>query len=245
VVVIMRSYLLMLRWQMLSRRTLLVLALIIQTLIAVGFIIGLGFLFPDIGAEQAAYLVTGVPVLSLLMVGLVVVPQMVAQAKMEGTFDYVWSLPVPRMVYQLADATVWVLLSLPGIAMALVLGSFYFDFTLHFSPWVIPVFILTPLSATFIGYTIAHVSPRPELTMLLGNMLAFVVLVFSPIYYPIDQLPDWLAALHRGLPMKYMADLVRGTLTDADVNLGLALGVVAGWCVAGFVITSLAVRRRR
>lgn len=235
----------MLRWQMLSRRTLLVLSLIVQTLIAVGFIVGLGFLFPDIGSEQAAYLVTGVPVLSLLMVGLVLVPQMVAQAKMEGTFDYVWSLPVPRVVYLMADATVWVLLSLPGIAIALVLGPLYYDFGLRFSPWVIPVFVLTPLAATFIGYTIAHVSPRPELTMLLGNMLAFIVLIFSPIYYPIEQLPDWLAAMHRGLPMKYMADLVRGTLTDSEVNLGLALGVVVGWCVAGFVITSVAVRRRR
>jgi len=241
----MRSYLLMLRWQMLSRRTLLVLSLIVQTLIAVGFIVGLGFLFPDIGSEQAAYLVTGVPVLSLLMVGLVLVPQMVAQAKMEGTFDYVWSLPVPRVVYLMADATVWVLLCLPGIAIALVLGPLYYDFGLRFSPWVIPVFVLTPLAATFIGYTIAHVSPRPELTMLLGNMLAFIVLIFSPIYYPIEQLPDWLAAMHRGLPMKYMADLVRGTLTDSEVNLGLALGVVVGWCVAGFVITSVAVRRRR
>ena len=235
----------MLRWQMLSRRTLLALSLIVQTLIAVGFIVGLGFLFPDIGSEQAAYLVTGVPVLSLLMVGLVLVPQMVAQAKMEGTFDYVWSLPVPRMVYLMADATVWVLLCLPGIAIALALGPLYYDFGLRFSPWVIPVFVLTPLAATFIGYTIAHVSPRPELTMLVGNMLAFIVLIFSPIYYPIDQLPDWLAALHRGLPMKYMADLVRGTLTDSEVNLGLALGVVAAWCAAGLITTGLAVRRRR
>jgi ABC-2 type transport system permease protein len=240
-----RSYLLMVRWQMLSRKTLLVLTLILETLVAVGFTIGLGFLFPDIGSEQATYLITGVPVLSLLMVGFVLVPQMVAQAKMEGTFDYIWSLPVPRMVYLLADATVWLLLCLPGIAVALLIGPFYYHFTLHFDPRIIAVFILTPLTATFVGYTIAHLSPRPELTMLLGNLLAFFVLIFSPIYYPIEQLPGWLAAVHRVLPMKYMADLVRGTLTDTDVNLGLAFGVVAAWAVAGFVITTLAVRRRR
>ena len=240
-----RSYLLLVRWQMLSRRTLLVLALIVETLIALGFIVGLGFLIPDVTPDQAAYLVTGVPVLSLLMVGLVLVPQMMAQAKLEGTFDYVWSLPVPRMVYLLADATVWLLLSLPGIVVALVLGSFYYDFTLHFSPWILLVFVLTPVSATFIGYTIAHLSPRPEVTMLVGNMLAFFVLIFSPIYYPIDQLPDWMAVLHRGLPMKYMADLVRGTLTDLEVDVGLALVVVTAWFIAGLVVTTVAVRKRR
>jgi hypothetical protein len=41
-----------------------------------------------------------------------------------------------------------------------------------------------------------------------------------------------------------MADLARGTLTDLDVNLGLAFAVVGAWLVAGFVATNLLVRRR-
>ena len=45
--------------------------------------------------------------------------------------------------------------------------------------------------------------------------------------------------------MKYMADMTRGTLMDIDVNLGLTFGVVAAWAVVGFVVTTLAVRRRR
>jgi hypothetical protein len=42
------------------------------------------------------FLTTGAPTLTLVSLGLVMVPQMVVQAKSQGAFDYMWSLPVPR-----------------------------------------------------------------------------------------------------------------------------------------------------
>jgi len=42
-----------------------------------------------------------------------------------------------------------------------------------------------------------------------------------------------------------MADLSRGTLTDLDVNLGLAFSVVGAWLVAGFVLAWFLIRRRQ
>ena len=52
------------------------------------------------------------------------------------------------------------------------------------------------------------------------------MMLFSPVLYPPEQLPGWLAMLHRGLPLQYTADLSRGTLTDLDVDLGLSFAVV-------------------
>jgi hypothetical protein len=63
--------------------------------------------------------------------------------------------------------------------------------------------------------------------------------------YPAEQLPNWLMKLHNVLPIKYMADLSRGTLTDLDVNLGLAFMVVGAWTVLGFIATSILVKRRK
>ena len=70
-------------------------------------------------------------------------------------------------------------------------------------------------------------------------------MLFSPVYYPVEQLPEWLATLHKGLPVKYVADLFRGTLTDLNVDLGLAFAVVGGWCLAASTVTYAIVRRRR
>ena len=70
----LRDYPLMLKWQMLSNTPMLALMFIVEALIAVGYVIGFGYIIPNITSQSAMYLVTGAPVLILLMVGLVLVP---------------------------------------------------------------------------------------------------------------------------------------------------------------------------
>jgi ABC-2 type transport system permease protein len=242
---LLRSYGLMLKWQALSNSSILPINLIVQLMIAVGFIIGIGFFYPEMTPATAKYLTTGAPTISLLTVGLVLVPQVVAMGRIAGTFEYMWSLPVPRLVYVAADATIWILVSLPGVILSLILGAIYFHFGLQISLLVIPAVALIAMTGTFIGYSIAHAAPKPEIATLATQVIIFAIMLFSPIMYPMSQLPDWLAAIHRVLPVKYMADLMRGTLTDLPVDLGTAFAVVGGWCVFGLVMTSLLVRRRQ
>jgi ABC-2 type transport system permease protein len=242
---IWRSYLLMLKWQALSSRMILPLNLVVQLMIAAGFIVGIGFFYPVLTTETAKFLTTGAPTIILLMVGMVMVPQMVAMARQSGSFDYIWSLPVPRLVYVAADATIWVLVSLPGVILSLVLGSLYFDFSLQVSWLVVPAVLLISATGVFIGYVIAHGAPKPELASLATQVIVFLVMLFSPVMYPADQLPGWLEHIHRVLPVLYMADLSRGTLTDLPVDLGLAFAVVSAWFVFGLLATWLLVRRRR
>jgi ABC-2 type transport system permease protein len=242
---LLRSYGLMFKWQALSNKPLLPINLIVQLMIAVGFIIGIGFFYPEISPDTAKYLTTGAPTISLLMVGLVLVPQIVALARTQGTFDYIWSLPVPRLAYVAADATIWILVSLPGVILSLVLGSVYYDFGLHINVLVVPAIVLISMTGVFVGYSIAHGAPKPQMAQLATQIIVFGIMIFSPIMYPTDQLPRWLAAVHSVLPVKYMADLSRGTLTDLNVNLGLAFAVVGAWCLAGLFVTYALVRRRR
>jgi ABC-2 type transport system permease protein len=240
-----RSYLLMLKWQALGSRVILPLNLVVQLMIAAGFIIGIGFFYPVMTTETAKFLTTGAPTIILMMVGLVLAPQIVAMARQAGSFDYIWSLPVRRLVYVAADATIWVLVSLPGVILSLVLGSLYFHFSLHISWLVIPAVLLISATGVFMGYTIAFGAPKPELASLATQVIVFLVMLFSPVMYPASQLPGWLERLHEVLPIKYMADLSRGTLTDLPVDLGLAFAVVGAWFVVGLVGTTLLVRRRR
>ncbi len=238
------SYGLMLKWQALSNKPILPLNLIVQLMIAVGFIIGIGFFYPEITPNTAKYLTTGAPTISLLMIGLVLVPQVVALSRTQGTFEYVWSLPIPRLVYVAADATIWILVSLPGVILSVILGSAYYHFGLQINLLVIPAIILIAMTGIFIGYSIAHGAPKPQMATLATQVIVFAIMIFSPIMYPLDQLPGWLAALHKVLPVKYMADLSRGTLTDLNVNLRLAFGVVGGWCLLGLIMTFLLIQRR-
>jgi ABC-2 type transport system permease protein len=241
----LHSYLLLLRWQALSQKPLLPLNMAVQVMIAIGFVIGLSFFYPELSPTTGKYLITGAPTIIILMIGLVLLPQIVGMARKEGTFDYMWSLPIPRMVYIAADATIWVLVSLPGVIVALAIGAAYHGFSLDISPLAAPALLLVAMSGVLLGYTIAHGAPKPEIAHLITQVLVFVIMIFSPVMYPVEQLPNWLAKIHNVLPIKYMADLSRGTLTNLDVNIGLAFVVVGAWCAFGLVATYFLIKRRR
>ena len=240
----LRSYVLMLKWQALSNKPMIPLYVAVEIMIAVGFVIGIGFFYPQINPTIAKFFTTGAPTLILLMVGLVIAPQAVAMARVEGTFDYMWSLPVPRMVYLAADATIWVLITLPGVLLALIIGALYHDFTLEVSPLVIPAMLLIAMTGIFVGYAFAHGAPKPQMAQVATQIIVFAIMIFSPVMYPVEQLPNWLEAVHKVLPIQYMAELSRGTLTDLDVNLGLAFSITSAWCIAGFVVTYFVIKRR-
>jgi ABC-2 type transport system permease protein len=86
--------------------------------------------------------------------------------------------------------------------------------------------------------------PKPMMAQVITQIMIFGVMLFSPVMYPAEQLPGWLQSVHTVLPIQYMADLTRGTLTDLDVKLGLAFIVVGAWCLAGFTVTWFVIRRR-
>jgi len=240
----LRSYPLLMAWSWLSNRPLIWFRGAVQILMTIGFVIGLSFIFPDITPPIARHLVTGAPTLILLTMGLVFVPQMVASDRLRGTYDFMLSLPVPRMALLASDATIFFLLTLPAIIIALWIGSVYHDFTLQVSPLVIPTFMFISITGTFVGYALALAVPRPQMATVATQIILFIITLFSPVIYPVEQLPDWMAAIHRVLPIQYMADLSRGTLSDIDVNMGLAFAVTGAWCVASFLFCYIVMKKR-
>ena len=240
------SYQLLLKWHMLKLKPVLPLTFIVQLLIGVGTVIGLSYMVPGVTPEMARFLVTGGPTLVLISLGLTMVPQMVGQAKSTGSFDYMRSLPVPRMAFLLSELTTWLLVTLPGMALAVYVGSRYYGFELAITPMVVPAVALVALTATAIGYSIAHLAPNPELVTVITNFIIFCLFLFSPINFPAERLPAWLAKAHSVPPVKYAADVIRGTLTpNYTEDLGRAFLVLGIWCVFGGIITYIAVTRRR
>jgi ABC-2 type transport system permease protein len=240
-----RSYFLMVKWVFLSYRPWLSLFFAVQICIAVAFIYGMSYFYPVITPEVAKFLITGAPTIILLTTGLVMIPQTVASARTEGTFDYIWSLPVPRMAHIAADTTVMIGTTLPSIILAVILGALRFEFSLDATLLVIPAVILISISGSFIGYSIAFAVPKPMMVNVITQIMVFIVMMFSPVMFPPERLPQWMQSIHIVLPIQYMADLMRGTLTDLPVNLGLAFAVVGAWCAVCFGLTYMMVRRRQ
>ena len=239
------SFWLLLLWRIRRYRSLFVLTVLIQLALGLGIVYGLAFLIPHIDGQTALFLSTGAPTLALLLLGLTVVPQEMAQDKLTGAQDYTAALPVPRLASLTADLTYWLAAQLPGTVLTLIVASWRFHFGLDVSGWVVPAFLLVALSGAAIGYAMASVL-KPEVTATVASFISLMILLFSPVDFPADRLPPFLQVIQALLPVQYMADLVRWSLTGRYVDHpGLSFVVVGAWCVAALGVSYLVASRRR
>jgi ABC-2 type transport system permease protein len=239
-----RSYLLLLRWQFLRQRQMVVLFVLIQVALGVGIIYGFAFLVPSITPSVALFFSTGAATLTLILIGLVIVPQEVAQARISGRQAYLSALPVPRLAPMLADVTFWVLVQLPGAVLTLTLAVVRFHVSLHLGPALVPAVVLTTVTAASVGCALSMSLP-PAATQQVTQFLTIGLLLFSPINFPLARLPVVLQDVHRALPVVYMADLLRGSLTGQyGTALPVAFAVLGAWCAVGLLVSGRAATRR-
>jgi len=135
-------------------RMFLPLGIVVQALFAFGIVAGYPLLFPTIDGPPSSIWRQAPPVISLITMGLVAVPQMVSAAKTEGTLAYMRSLPIHDCVSP-GRHDVWLAVVLPGVVFAVIIGSIRFGLDLQISPLVVPAVILVALTATSIGYALA------------------------------------------------------------------------------------------
>jgi ABC-2 type transport system permease protein len=242
----LQSYRTLIRWHLAGLRMWLALLATIQVLAGAGFIFGIALFFRHIPATAALFVCTGVPVINLVMVGLILGPQLVAEQKLKGSYDFIRSLPVPRTAAAGAWYTVCLLAGLPAVAVSLALAEARYRIILTVSPAIVPAVLLSALVAVSVGFGMALAIRDPSVANLIANALIFVVLLFSPIVFPAANLPGWLFAVDRVLPFYSMAEVIRAGLTTGLVtDLVPCYLTLLGWLAVGWLMTAWVPGRRR
>jgi ABC-2 type transport system permease protein len=242
----LRSLAAMLRFDFGQAREWAPMMMIIQVMMGAGMALMYGFFYPKVTPVIALLISTGTPTLALIPLGFVMVPGTVGQRRLEGTFDFIWSMPVPRVVQAISTFLLYTLLSLPGTVLALVVASWRYGIHLAISAQIVPGIALCALMAVSVGFGMALAISNPLVTNLIANALIFVVLLFSPIVFPVANLPGWLATADQVLPFYNMAEVIRAGLTTGLVtDLGRAYLILLAWTAAGWLATALVVGRRR
>jgi ABC-2 type transport system permease protein len=236
----------MLRFELKSLRNFLTLGLVVQVLMGAGAALMYGYYFGDLGPVQQTFIVTGIPVLAMVPVGFAMVPASIMEHKIRHTYDYVWSLPVPRAASAAATFTVFTALVIPGTIVSIVIATMIYGIDLQVSWAIIPAILLTSAMSTSVGYALGHVIPEPRVTNLITNMVIFLVLLFSPIVVPIEQFPEWWASVQRVLPFWHMSVVIRDALTDGIVTTSVTASylVLIAWTIGSWIVAGRVVARR-
>lgn len=108
---------------------------------------------------------------------------------------------------------------------------------------LIPIAGLVVLGAmTFIaiGYVIASFAPTEETANALTSVVQFPLMFLSGIFFPLDQMPDWLRTVATAMPLTYLGDALRQTMVGGTAFAPVEVSVVilAGWLVVCFGISA-------
>lgn len=236
--------LLLTQWQFRRQANMVPLLIVIQVFMALGVVIGYGLLVGDLAPELALLMATGAPTITLVIVGLIMTPQMLSQSKMEGSLDWMRTLPVPRVLFLISDLLVWSLIALPGMVLGIIAGVLRFDVDLSIAPWFVFATLLVSLTAASIGYGMASLVP-PAVAQLLSQVLVFVILLFTPVSFPASRMPEWMQTAHEWLPFEPMAQLIRSGLASDTFSMpGRSLVVLLAWTLVSVLGANWALRRR-
>lgn len=242
----LRAYRRMLAWNLASLRLQIPVIAAVLLLQGAGFVVGIGLFFSHIPLAAATFVSTGVPVVNLLTAGLIFEPQVVADQRASGSYDFLQSMPVPRSTAALAWYTVTLMISLPALVISLVTAAARYHVPFTISPAIVPAILLISLTGTLLGYAIAHAIPAPMIVRLVSVSLIFVIFGFSPILFPSSQLPAWLAQLNLWLPFGPMATIMRSTLVSGmTTGVPRAVAVVLAWLLVAGLVAVRAVSHRR
>ena len=235
-----------LAWHLSSLRMWLGVLSVVQVLSGVGFVLGFALFFDEIPLQAALFVSTGVPVINLVMLGLVLGPQLVADQKISQSYDFIRSLPVPHTASALAWFTVCLIGGVPAVLVSLAVAALRYDgLPLAIGADVVPAMLLVAFTGTMLGYAIAHAIANPMVTRSLTQLIVFGIFGATPMLFPIEQMPGWLGSLNWWLPFRHMAHVIRASLTDLPYpDLAISYGVLVVWAAIAGTLAVRALGRR-
>ena len=199
----------------------------------IGFLLFAKAMTPP-GFDVGTRLITGSLVFGLGIMTVNNLAQLLGQDRFTFQMKLIVTSPVHRLSYAGGVVAYSVAQALVTAAVVLSFAPL-FGIDVHLSLWLVPLILLTTLSMTGIAVTIATWAPTWEVGNMLANVMGLLVTLLSPIYYPIERLPEWLRWVARLSPYTHsgqaLNDVLSGLAVPERELLLLAAITVAGLAI--------------
>jgi lipooligosaccharide transport system permease protein len=133
---------------------------------------------------------------------------------------------------------------LSTIAILLVLMALGYGHT-WLAIWILPLGFLVGLTMGAFGLAMNALAPGYDFFTYFFTLCLTPMLLLSGVYFPVEQLPEWLRGVASALPLKHAIDLARplmlGRVPDGIV---VHVAVLVAYALAAYYV-ALALTRRR
>ena len=217
--------------------------ILVAIVIPIGMLYFAKWLVPP-GAEDqvGTRLMTGSLVFAIGLTTVNNLSQVMLTERFNSTLKLIVTSPVHPLSY--AAGAVGFSMAL-GVVTAVAVLSFspVVGIDVHLHWWLAPVLVLTSLSLTGMGLIIATWSPALEIGNLFANLFGILVTLLSPVYFPIERLPEWMQWVARASPYTYAAASV-DTILSGDGTFSADIVYLALLTAAGLAAGTLGLRWR-
>jgi lipooligosaccharide transport system permease protein len=129
-------------------------------------------------------------------------------------------------------------------AILLVIQALGFGHT-WLALWILPLGFLVGLCFGGFGLVMNSLAPGYDFFTYFFTLVLTPMLLFSGVYFPVDQMPAWLAAIAGALPLKHAIDIARPLmLGQVPTNIVPHVVVLLAYATAAYYVALLLTRRR-
>ena len=129
-------------------------------------------------------------------------------------------------------------------AILLVIQALGFGHT-WLALWILPLGFLVGLCFGAFGLVMNALAPSYDFFTYFFTLVLTPMLLFSGVYFPVDQMPAWLEAIASALPLKHAIDIARPLMLGRiPSNVVLHVAVLLAYSIVAYHVALLLTRRR-
>jgi ABC-2 type transport system permease protein len=161
------------------------------------------------------FLLAGTLIWHFLSIVFDAISEVIAWERWEGTIEYTFMAPVPRVTHMLGQTAFSLVYGLLHTIVILGVVALFFQLDLSGANLGGSLLVLLAGSLSFIGLGIvASIMPLlfPERGAQMTHVIQATLLLVSGVYYPVSVLPGWMQAVAQLSPATYVLEGVRNSL---------------------------------
>lgn len=194
------------------------------------------------------FLLTGMIALSIAQGGMFGMVDMV-EMRRKGLIKRLRMTPAKMGIFGLSDMVMRLLFSVIQILLLSLIGVFIFGANLFINfPSLIVIFLIGALSFNALGYLFSSFSTTQNAYMGVANIVSFLMMFLSGVFFPVETMPDWIQPISNLLPLTYFAEGLRDSMVYEtglfSSTLWFGIGVLVIWGALSFMLGALLYKRK-
>jgi ABC-2 type transport system permease protein len=187
------------------------------------------------------FIAPGIMAMTVMMSVMTGLPAAISHEREVGTLDGMMVAPINRLSVILGKTLAQMARGILQGVLILVLATVLFGVTVHGSILLVfALLLLGVFSFVGLGVVLTSFAKEQETAVMLMTTIMFPMMFLSGVFFPIEQMPWFMQAISKVLPLTYVADSLRKVMVlGADIPmLTNELAILIGF---GTVMIAIAV----